>query len=113
MKLKMLLLLGLSAGIFSSCQKETDLLLDEEAQMLNEESALKSAMPDTHFNLGQIYLFTKNDPQQALMHFSKALHYRPDFAEAITRYQNLYTALQANLMTGSQLTNVSLLDFLK
>lgn len=35
-----------------------------------------------------------------------------DFAEAITRYQNLYTALQANLMTGSQLTNTSLLDFL-
>ena len=36
-----------------------------------------------------------------------------DFTEAITRYQNLYTALQANLMTGSQLTNVSLLDFLR
>ncbi len=35
-----------------------------------------------------------------------------DFTEAITRYQNLYTALQANLMTGSQLTNMSLLDFL-
>ncbi|MBN1846163.1 MAG: flagellar hook-associated protein FlgL [Sedimentisphaerales bacterium] len=35
-----------------------------------------------------------------------------DFTEAITRYQNLYTALQANLMTGNQLTNVSLLDFL-
>ena len=35
-----------------------------------------------------------------------------DFTEAITRYQNLYTALQGNLMTGSQLTNISLLDFL-
>ena len=35
-----------------------------------------------------------------------------DFTEAITRYQNLYTALQANLQTGSQLTNISLLDFL-
>lgn len=35
-----------------------------------------------------------------------------DFTEAITRYQNLYTALQANLMTGSQLTSMSLLDFL-
>ncbi|KPK77644.1 MAG: hypothetical protein AMJ79_02570 [Phycisphaerae bacterium SM23_30] len=35
-----------------------------------------------------------------------------DFTEAITRYQNLYTALQGNLITGSQLTNVSLLDFL-
>jgi flagellar hook-associated protein 3 FlgL len=35
-----------------------------------------------------------------------------DYTEAITRYQNLYTALQANLMTGSQLANVSLLDFL-
>jgi len=36
-----------------------------------------------------------------------------DFTEAITRYQNLYTALQGNLMTGSQLTSVSLLDFLR
>ena len=35
-----------------------------------------------------------------------------DFTEAVTRYQNLYTALQGNLMTGSQLVNVSLLDFL-
>lgn len=35
-----------------------------------------------------------------------------DFTEAITKYQNLYTALQGNLMTGNQLTNVSLLDFL-
>jgi flagellin-like hook-associated protein FlgL len=35
-----------------------------------------------------------------------------DFTEAITRYQNLYAALQGNLMTGQQLTNVSLLDFL-
>jgi len=35
-----------------------------------------------------------------------------DFTEAITRYQNLYTALQANLTAGSQLTSISLLDFL-
>ncbi len=35
-----------------------------------------------------------------------------DFTEAVTRYQNLYTALQGNLMTGGQLVNVSLLDFL-
>ena len=35
-----------------------------------------------------------------------------DFTEANTKYQNLYTALQGNLMTGNQLTNVSLLDFL-
>jgi flagellar hook-associated protein 3 FlgL len=36
-----------------------------------------------------------------------------DFTEAITRYQNLYTALQGNLMTGGQLTSISLLDFLR
>ena len=36
-----------------------------------------------------------------------------DYTEAITRYQNLYTALQANLMTGSQLSSLSLLDFLQ
>jgi flagellar hook-associated protein 3 FlgL len=36
-----------------------------------------------------------------------------DFTEAITRYQNLYTALQGNLMTGGQLTSISLLDFLE
>jgi len=35
-----------------------------------------------------------------------------DFTEAITRYQNLYTAMQANMTTGNQLTNMSLLDFL-
>lgn len=35
-----------------------------------------------------------------------------DFTEAITRYQNLYTALQGNLKTGSQMVNISLLDFL-
>ena len=36
-----------------------------------------------------------------------------DFTEAITRYQNLFTALQGNLITGGQLTNTSLLDFLQ
>ncbi|MCH9021699.1 MAG: hypothetical protein IID32_02925 [Planctomycetes bacterium] len=36
-----------------------------------------------------------------------------DFAEAVTRYQNLATALQANLMTASQMTGMSLLDFLR
>jgi flagellar hook-associated protein 3 FlgL len=35
-----------------------------------------------------------------------------DFTEAITRYQNLYTALQANLTSGGMLSNISLLDFL-
>jgi len=35
-----------------------------------------------------------------------------DFTEAITRYQNLYAALQGNLITGSQLAKVTLLDFL-
>ena len=36
-----------------------------------------------------------------------------DMAEAITRFQALQTALQANLQTGAQLLNMSLLDFLK
>jgi flagellar hook-associated protein 3 FlgL len=36
-----------------------------------------------------------------------------DFAEAVTRYQNLFAALQANLTTAGQLTNTSLLDFLR
>jgi flagellar hook-associated protein 3 FlgL len=36
-----------------------------------------------------------------------------DFTEAITRYQNLYTALQGNLMTGGLINSTSLLDFLQ
>ena len=36
-----------------------------------------------------------------------------DFTEALTRYQNLYTALQANLKVGGELSNMSLLDFLR
>ena len=36
-----------------------------------------------------------------------------DFTEAITRYQNLYTALQGSLISGGQLNNTSLLDFLQ
>jgi flagellin-like hook-associated protein FlgL len=36
-----------------------------------------------------------------------------DFTEAITRYQNLYTALQANLQVGGELSNMTLLDFLR
>ena len=35
-----------------------------------------------------------------------------DFTEAVTRYENLTTALQANLTAGSNLISVSLLDFL-
>ncbi|MCF7957278.1 MAG: flagellar hook-associated protein FlgL [Phycisphaerae bacterium] len=35
-----------------------------------------------------------------------------DFTEAITRYENIYTALQANLTVGSKLNTMSLLDFL-
>ncbi|MCK4992446.1 MAG: hypothetical protein KAS29_18235 [Bacteroidales bacterium] len=42
MKLQVFLLLGL-AGIISSCQKETDSLIEEEVLIANEESALKSA----------------------------------------------------------------------
>lgn len=36
-----------------------------------------------------------------------------DFSEAVTRYQNLFAALQANLSTAGQITNTSLLDFLR
>ncbi len=36
-----------------------------------------------------------------------------DYTEAITKFQNLQTALQANLMTGGQILNTSLLDFLR
>ena len=36
-----------------------------------------------------------------------------DFAEAITRYENLQAALQANLMAGQYMNSVSLLDFLR
>jgi flagellar hook-associated protein 3 FlgL len=35
-----------------------------------------------------------------------------DYTEAITRFQQAQTALQASLMTGSKLLNLSLLDFL-
>ena len=35
-----------------------------------------------------------------------------DFTEAITRFQQAQTALQATLLTGSQILNTSLLDFL-
>ena len=40
MKLKVFLLLGL-AGFISACEKETDFLLEEDARIANEESALK------------------------------------------------------------------------
>ncbi|NLF29982.1 MAG: hypothetical protein GX591_03740 [Planctomycetes bacterium] len=36
-----------------------------------------------------------------------------DFAEAVTRFQALQLALQANLMTSSSMLNLSLLDFLR
>ena len=36
-----------------------------------------------------------------------------DYTEAITKFQNLQTALQANLMTGGRILNTSLLDFLR
>lgn len=36
-----------------------------------------------------------------------------DYTEAITRFQQAQTALQANLLSGSQLLNLSLLDFLR
>ncbi len=42
MKLQVFLLLGL-AGIISSCQKETDSLLEKDALFANEESTLKAA----------------------------------------------------------------------
>ncbi len=35
-----------------------------------------------------------------------------DYTEAVTRFQQAQTALQANLLSGSQLLNISLLDFL-
>lgn len=43
MKLRVLLLLGLSVGIITACQKETDSLLEEDNLLANNESALKSA----------------------------------------------------------------------
>ena len=50
MKLQVLLLLGLSTGIISSCQKETDSLLEEDVLIVNEESALKSAHSNSNSN---------------------------------------------------------------
>ena len=44
MKLKLFLLLGMSAGIVLSCQKETDFLLQEDARTVNDDSTLKGAM---------------------------------------------------------------------
>ena len=35
-----------------------------------------------------------------------------DYTEAVTRFQQAQTALQANLLSGSQLLNLSLLDFI-
>ncbi len=36
-----------------------------------------------------------------------------DFTEAITKFQNLQTTLQANMQVGGQILNLSLLDFLR
>ncbi len=36
-----------------------------------------------------------------------------DYTEAVTKFQQAQTALQANLLSGSQLLNLSLLDFLR
>lgn len=36
-----------------------------------------------------------------------------DYTEAITRFQNLQMALQANLQTGGRILNISLLDYLR
>lgn len=36
-----------------------------------------------------------------------------DFTEAVTKFQQAQTALQANLLAGSQIQNLSLLDFLR
>ena len=47
MKLQVLFLLGLSVGIISACQKETDSLLEEDGLFVNKESALKSAHSDS------------------------------------------------------------------
>jgi flagellin-like hook-associated protein FlgL len=36
-----------------------------------------------------------------------------DFTEAVTRFQQAQLALQATIMTGSQILNLSLLDYLQ
>ncbi len=36
-----------------------------------------------------------------------------DFAEAVTRYQNIFTALQANMSSAGQINSTTLLDFLR
>ncbi len=46
MKLKVFLLLGL-AGFISACEKETDSLLEEDARIANEESALKGGKSES------------------------------------------------------------------
>ena len=43
MKLQVFLLLGLTAGVISACQKESEFLLEEDVAYVNEETALKSA----------------------------------------------------------------------
>lgn len=52
MRLKLFLLLGLSAGIVLSCQKETDFLVEEDALIVNDDSALKSAKSE---NVGFVH----------------------------------------------------------
>jgi len=108
-------------GLFSHLIDLRDALLANDDAAI---SAADNALMDDHENLNNIYGMvgsTMRSIEARKSHMEDNILATEtlrsdmndiDFSEAITKYQNLYTALQGNLMSGSMLTNISLLDFL-
>ena len=108
-------------GIFSNLMALRDAMVDNDDAEMTRISELIASDRDQLINMNGIVgsMHKSIEQRQTYMEdnilATKTLRSDIrdiDFTEAITRYENLYTALQANLMAGSSQSQMSLLDFL-
>jgi len=109
-------------GVFSALYRLRDALLANNTSEITEAGAqLSAAQRQVSLVVGQVaarsqamqsrLLQTEDASSATTLLLSQLTDV--DFTEAVTKFQQAQTALQASLLSGSRLQNLSLLDFLQ
>ncbi len=110
------------SGIFSALYRLRDALLANNTSEITEAGAqIRAVQQDMSVVVGQVGARSQamqsrlQQTQEASSATSLLLSQLTDvdYAQAVTKFQQAQTALQASLLSGSKLQNLSLLDFLQ
>ncbi len=109
------------SGVFTALQHLYESLMSGDSQSITEAGGeIDKAMTYVNQILGEVGARSKAmtdrrlRTEEAVVATQKVVSEVRDldYTQAVTRFQQAQTALQANLMTGSKLVSMSLLDFL-